>query len=152
MVSARNMDDTRDFTIWQHMLGQIGIGKETATVPASTSHQFPDMEQGYVQCSSAVRVRLLDRPSSTTAILSWSDPTSCRYAYQCWRVSRAESTGICVLSGAAIAKGDEVYKPRLSGTRPRNANAMILRRMLDRPVSVTGRRERPKTPVAPGGA
>lgn len=74
----------------------------------------------------AVSVKIIDRPSSTTATVSWSDPTSGYYGDQVWRSGVARGEGVCVISGQLISRGDAVYKPRICRLAPLNAHAMIL--------------------------
>jgi hypothetical protein len=81
----------------------------------------------YEPCPGAVpKVRILDRPSKNTAIISWFDPTVCRYGDQPWRASRARQPGTCALTGNSIRRGDPIYRPRTVRPCPLNANAMIL--------------------------
>lgn len=78
-------------------------------------------------CAGAeAKVRILDRPSKNTAIVSWFDPTVCRYGDQPWRASRARQPGTCALTGNSIRRGDAIYRPRTVRPCPLNANAMIL--------------------------
>jgi hypothetical protein len=79
----------------------------------------------------AVAVNLIDRPSSSTATISWRDSTRCCYGDQIWRSTQARTRGVCALSGRPIRPGDAVYKPRLCRPAPRNADAMILTSALD---------------------
>jgi hypothetical protein len=81
--------------------------------------------------SSAVSVRVLDRPSSTTATIVWSDPTSCYYGDQVWRRSVARQSGVCAATGLPIRAGDDVYKPRCK-PMPANGNAVILASVVHR--------------------
>jgi hypothetical protein len=74
----------------------------------------------------SVIVRIVDRPTRSTAIVDWCDPGSCHYGYQTWRIGRAMTAGCCVLSGRDICKGDPVYRPSRGGSCPQNCNAMIL--------------------------
>lgn len=74
----------------------------------------------------AVSVKIVDRPSSTTATVSWSDPTSGYYGDQVWRSGVARGEGVCAVSGQLICRGDAVYKPRVCRLAPANAHAMIL--------------------------
>src|SRR5258708_2819828 len=71
-------------------------------------------------------VRVIDRPSGATAIVYWSDAATCHYGYQGWRVTTATSDGACALTGAAIHRGDSVYRPSQRDPKPQNASAMIL--------------------------
>jgi hypothetical protein len=72
-----------------------------------------------------VYVEVLERISTSSALVSWRDSTRCRYGSQMWHRSVSHRSGICALSGSEIRPGDSVYQPR---TRPRalNASAMIL--------------------------
>jgi hypothetical protein len=71
-------------------------------------------------------VRVIERPSSATAIVYWSDAATCHYGYQGWRVTTATSDGACALTGAPIHRGDPVYRPSQRDPKPQNAAAMIL--------------------------
>jgi hypothetical protein len=71
-------------------------------------------------------IRIIDRPSSVTAIVQWSDAATCHYGYQGWRVVTAEKDGQCSLSGKSVRRGDLVYRPAQREPRPRNVDAMIL--------------------------
>jgi len=81
-------------------------------------------------CPSSVVVRVLERPTSTTATIEWRDSTLCCYGNQLWRASRARSVGTCAISGASIHHGDRVYRPT-GRPLPRNASAMILTSEID---------------------
>jgi hypothetical protein len=85
----------------------------------------------------SVSVRVLDRPSSTTATIAWSDPTSCYYGDQIWRASVARQSGVCATSGQPVRVGDEVYKPRCK-PMPVNGGAAILFSVVDRTISDSG--------------
>lgn len=71
-------------------------------------------------------VRVIERPSSATAIVYWSDAATCHYGYQGWRVTTATTDGACALTGAPIHRGDAVYRPSQRDPKPQNAAAMIL--------------------------
>jgi Domain of unknown function (DUF3331) len=71
-------------------------------------------------------IRVLDRPTSRTAIITWGDPTSCHYGDQVWRVARASNDGFCALSGQQIHRGDVVYRPSHYRLAPANAGSMML--------------------------
>jgi hypothetical protein len=71
-------------------------------------------------------VRVIERPSSATAIVYWSDAATCHYGYQGWRVTTASSDGACALTGEPIHRGDSVYRPSQRDPKPHNAAAMIL--------------------------
>jgi hypothetical protein len=71
-------------------------------------------------------VRVIERPSSATALVYWSDPGTCHYGYQGWRATTATASGVCSLSGLPIRRGDQVYRPSQRDPKPQNAAAMIL--------------------------
>lgn len=71
-------------------------------------------------------VRVIERPSSATALVYWSDPGTCHYGYQGWRATSATVAGVCSLSGMPIHRGDAVYRPSQRDPKPQNASAMIL--------------------------
>ncbi|CDY79776.1 hypothetical protein BGLT_02458 [Caballeronia glathei] len=71
-------------------------------------------------------VRVIERPSSATALVYWSDPGTCHYGYQGWRVTTATGEGVCSLSGTPIHRGDAIYRPSQRDPKPQNASAMIL--------------------------
>jgi hypothetical protein len=73
-----------------------------------------------------VKVCLIDRPTTSTATIAWSDSTRCCYGDQVWRSSRARAPGVCAMSGRPIHPGDAVYRPRPCRPMPLNASAMIL--------------------------
>ena len=81
--------------------------------------------------SVGANVRVLDRPSKSTAIVSWFDSTVCHYGEQMWRESRARESGTCALTGNSICPGDTIYRPRASQPHPLNVNAMILSSCLE---------------------
>lgn len=73
------------------------------------------------------RIFVLERLSTRTLSIFWSDPQSGHYAEQTWRLGLARTNGICVLSGRPISAGEEVFRPRCSVTYiPANSKHMIL--------------------------
>jgi hypothetical protein len=80
-------------------------------------------------------VKLIERPSSTTATIEWRDPTRCCYGDQVWRAMRARTAGVCAMSGVEIRPGDRVYGPNPRPV-PGNAGAMILASVLDQATSL----------------
>lgn len=82
-------------------------------------------------------IRVLER-GQTSAIVAWSDATSCCYGEQLWRRNIAKKAGICALSGQAIATGNPVYRPSRVRPPPRNIEAMILATVMETiPVEVS---------------
>ncbi len=72
------------------------------------------------------KIRVIDRPTSRTAIVTWGDPTSCHYGDQVWRVAKAANDGFCALSGQQIHRGDVIYRPSHYRPAPANAGSMML--------------------------
>ncbi|WP_250509909.1 DUF3331 domain-containing protein [Caballeronia sp. GACF4] len=89
------------------------------------AHPHPRPSDDRLPFPQAV-VRVIERPSSATALVYWSDPGTCHYGYQGWRATTASAEGICSLSGLPIHRGDQVYRPSQRDPKPQNASAMIL--------------------------
>ncbi|AOJ33020.1 DUF3331 domain-containing protein [Burkholderia metallica] len=74
-------------------------------------------------------VQVLER-SAQLLIVRWVEPGRAHFGEQYWKPGRARQAGVCVLSGARIACGDDVFRPSGRPTPP-NARAMILAVALD---------------------
>jgi hypothetical protein len=79
----------------------------------------------------ALVVSVIERPTSTTAVIYWSDATRCCYCDQTWRTARARKQGVCAMSGQPIAPGDFIYVPRRRSAVC-NGHAMILATVIER--------------------
>ncbi|SIT47935.1 conserved hypothetical protein [Paraburkholderia ribeironis] len=72
-------------------------------------------------------IMVVDRLSSYTMSVSWSDPCAGRYTEQIWCTGVAPVAAICVLTGRTINPGDRVFRPRTREMRvPPNYYQMIL--------------------------
>ena len=71
-------------------------------------------------------IRILERPTQATAIVSWLEPGRCHYGCQTWKRGRATRAGTCALSQVPISRGEIVFQPRRGSICPRNSEAMIL--------------------------
>jgi hypothetical protein len=70
---------------------------------------------------------VVERLSSFTISVSWSDPCSGRYTEQIWCSGVSRIAAVCALTGRAINRGDRVFRPRAHKIRlPRNRHQMIL--------------------------
>lgn len=78
-----------------------------------------------------LKVSLIERTTASTVTIAWRDATSCFYGAQVWRLARARTSGICVLSGKRIRRGDRIFHPHRSKPAPVNARAMILEWVLN---------------------
>ena len=100
------------------------------------SFEAPSARRPFSQTGERrVTVKLIERPSSTTATIEWRDPTRCCYGDQVWRAMRAHTAGVCAMSGVEIRPGDRVYGPNPRPV-PGNAGAMILASVLDQATSL----------------
>jgi hypothetical protein len=77
----------------------------------------------YAGKTAVVRIVELSERSLT---IVWHDPTACSYDDQRWRRSRSRRAGVCALTGAAIRRGQDIFKPSSGKPPPANAEAMIL--------------------------
>jgi hypothetical protein len=81
-------------------------------------------------CSSVVALEMSD---DCALIISWSDATRGRYAYQRWVIGTSRGKGCCALSGCTIYRGDRVYRPQWRGGYcPANCAEMILAEAIGR--------------------
>ncbi|WP_408238125.1 DUF3331 domain-containing protein [Paraburkholderia dipogonis] len=105
-------------------------GADATPVPErSTSYGFEAMPG--TSRLPHLRVSLIERTTSLTVTIAWRDPTSCFYGAQVWRAANAKVSGICVLSGQRIRRGDRIFHPQRSKPAPVNARAMILESALN---------------------
>ncbi|WOD19069.1 DUF3331 domain-containing protein [Paraburkholderia kirstenboschensis] len=70
---------------------------------------------------------VVERLSACTISVSWSDACSGRYTEQIWCSGLAHVAAVCALTGRAIHRGDQVFRPRTREVRvPPNRHQMIL--------------------------
>ncbi|WP_081436601.1 DUF3331 domain-containing protein [Burkholderia lata] len=109
--------------------GELSIGRNTdrasrrnlASIPSSSSTCCP------------TPIVAVERQTGSEVLVSWHDPTRCRYDEQRWTSAKARGRGTCALSGRLIRIGDEIYKPLWRGAKPpANASAMIIATELER--------------------
>jgi hypothetical protein len=63
--------------------------------------------------SRPIRVSVIERLSSLTVSVCWSDPRLGRQDDEVWRLGRARSRSRCLLTGKAIQHGDWIFRPRV---------------------------------------
>ncbi|WP_414136730.1 DUF3331 domain-containing protein [Burkholderia territorii] len=62
-----------------------------------------------------------------SVLVSWSDPTRCRYDEQRWIAPKSRKSGWCAISGLEVCIGDLIFRPQFRGQyRPANVDEMIL--------------------------
>ncbi|MFP3556161.1 DUF3331 domain-containing protein [Paraburkholderia sp. SIMBA_049] len=83
------------------------------------------------------RISIVERLSSVTLSICWSDATSGYFGEQVWRMGLAHVHSVCALSGLPIRIGDSVFRPWVCETRtPANGHRMILASSVH--ISLTG--------------
>lgn len=120
-----------DNVAWRCTVGQLDAGR--AHELASRVRHIVD-SHGAKHLSNSngdVAISLLDRNSTRTATVSWSDAQGCKYGEQLWRLATAKRSGICALSQQPIAAGDAIYRPTKMNPPPANAAAMMLASAID---------------------
>ncbi|WP_250516505.1 DUF3331 domain-containing protein [Caballeronia sp. INDeC2] len=71
-------------------------------------------------------ISIVERTSSQTVTVCWSDARMGHFAEQVWRLGRACADSFCVLTGKQIAYGDKIFRPRVwRGVAP-DEDCMIL--------------------------
>jgi hypothetical protein len=73
------------------------------------------------------RISIIERLSSVTLSICWSDSITGYFGEQIWRMSVARGQSTCALTGMPIKIGDLVFRPWASERRaPANSHRMIL--------------------------
>jgi hypothetical protein len=85
-----------------------------------------DVTRLYRYERGTVAITILERISTRSALISWSDARFGRLGAQVWTAGRARAAGACALSGRMIRRGDAVYTPRKTQPAPINLGAMII--------------------------
>jgi hypothetical protein len=76
---------------------------------------------------SPLHISIVEKLSSTTISVCWSDPCLGHYANQIWGIGSARGDAICALSGERIRRGDSIFRPRAYGSQvPINRHRMML--------------------------
>jgi hypothetical protein len=108
----------------------VRLDQLTAVRSAASSRRRRPPEHVHANASSVdggVHVAILERMTTRTMTVRWSDPLSGSYGEQLWRRSRSRYRSRCSLSGLPIGPGDAVFKPACYGCRtPFNQHRMIL--------------------------
>ena len=109
------MDDTADNQRWLQMLALLGPVSSLAAVrgtPSNGAHQTPAGVGRRNQDSvrNSTHVKILERLSPTSIVVSLADATSGRYGDQTWVLRTARRKGFCLLSGEPFLPGDPVYR------------------------------------------
>jgi hypothetical protein len=72
-------------------------------------------------------ISVVERLSSETVSVCWSDARMGRYSEQTWRLGRARTESYCLLTGRQIRYGDRIFRPRTEqGYLTPDHNRMIL--------------------------
>lgn len=103
---------------WQHTLNLLG----------GNGRSRPGMNPSAMSPTTAhhVHLSIVETWSDNLVSVSWSDPTGGRYSEQPWRLFIARKCGVCALTGAAIRRGDRVYRPLSRKLRSVNADWVVL--------------------------
>ncbi|BEU27474.1 DUF3331 domain-containing protein [Paraburkholderia sp. 22B1P] len=72
-------------------------------------------------------ITVLERLTTKTVVVRWSDARTGHYGDQIWRIGLARIVAFCALTGSPIYPGDAIYRPlKRSQSIPRNWDRMIL--------------------------
>jgi hypothetical protein len=104
--------------------------KSSRTIPKQNSkpEETPHPE-GFSasMASSSFSVSIVEKLSSKTLSVSWSDARTGRCSEQIWRFGRARFDSRCVVSGKPIRRGEAVFRPQSDGViHPATRYHMIL--------------------------
>jgi hypothetical protein len=77
-------------------------------------------------------ITIVERLSSESVSVCWSDARLGRYSDQTWRLGRARIDSLCLLTGRRIRYGDKIFRPRTQqGYLSPEYNRMILACVVD---------------------
>jgi hypothetical protein len=117
-----------EFSTWTRIVGSLSGEPGACAAPQHAARRprrprSAPTTRGDI-CSSVVALEMSD---DCALIISWSDATRGRYAYQRWVIGTSRGKGCCALSGCTIYRGDRVYRPQWRGGYcPANCAEMIL--------------------------
>ncbi|KWZ33200.1 DUF3331 domain-containing protein [Burkholderia anthina] len=129
------------FNRWEHMITSLRpspaaslrmMPRERTADGSCRPHRddAPTPSSGDVRRRSAIVA--VERQTDSSMLVSWSDPTRCRYDEQRWICAKARRLARCALTGQPIRVGDVIYKPQWRGERrPANCREMILAAALE---------------------
>ncbi|HHL4080643.1 MULTISPECIES: DUF3331 domain-containing protein [unclassified Burkholderia] len=135
------------FNRWEHMITSLGplpvAGVRMLPMPRAREtdgSRRPHRDDAPVPSSGDVRRRsaivAVERQTDSSMLVSWSDPTRCRYDEQRWICAKARRLARCALTGQPIRIGDAIYKPQWRGEkRPANCREMVLATALEQFVA-----------------
>ncbi|KAG8153768.1 DUF3331 domain-containing protein [Burkholderia catarinensis] len=125
-----------EFNRWEQMITLLGAPPAAGFRMITSGRgaggiSRPHRDAGPVPSSGSLRRRssivTAERQTDSSVLVSWSDPTRCRYDEQRWISAKCRRSGNCALTGQAIHTGDAIYKPQWRGERrPANSAEMIL--------------------------
>lgn len=111
---------------WKMTIGLLGLlNGEKCSADAKVAARLPVKRRRADQAVAGLTIRVIERSTSTRLTLAWRDPSHCAYGDQEWIRTRARRTGVCAVSGRAIRRGEDAYRPRTMRPRALNADAMI---------------------------
>lgn len=123
----------------QTQLSPTGIGRRKMKRFRSNKRLHDEAVSSAEAVSRPTCIAIVERPSSETVSVCWSDATMGRYSEQIWRLGRARTSSLCLLSGRVIRYGDEVYRsPAQQGCLSVDQDRMILACAVDEATSSTG--------------
>lgn len=118
---------------WQYTLNLLGggpvpHGRTVRSSRRACASRGARIEPSVARPVPALRAHFafVEAWSDNLISVSWSDPTSGRYAEQPWRLCIARKRGLCALTGAPIQRGDKIYRPFTRGVAPINADWAVL--------------------------
>jgi hypothetical protein len=118
-----------EFNTWTRIVGSLSGEAGTCAEPQRAA-RTPRRPRGAAPSRSSdgnSAVVALEMSDDCALIISWSDATRGRYAYQRWVIGTSRGKGCCALSGCTIQRGDRVYRPQWRGGYcPANCAEMIL--------------------------
>jgi hypothetical protein len=123
LAGSRSGRQTGDSIRWMHIAQSLL--QPGPTICLNVPYCF-DGGDGRDDTLPKAFVRVLERPTETTALVLWRSAARCHYGEQLWIRGVAKRAGSCAVSGQAVKRGDRIYRPRRGRARISNALAVIL--------------------------
>ncbi|AOI67226.1 hypothetical protein WS98_13255 [Burkholderia territorii] len=130
------------FNRWEHVMtlldpspaavhGALSLLRDSDAARRRHRDEAPPASSGDARRRCAIVA--VERQTDSSVLISWSDPTRCRYDEQRWISAKSRALGRCALTGTTVRPGDAIYKPQWRGAkRPANYREVIIASELDR--------------------
>lgn len=123
------MAELDTYDVWIRVVALLSGGETELAVPRTERRAVHGVPAA-LPWPADVKIRVLDRVSSRSISVALAHPCLGYCGWQRWHRALARKSGICVLSGDSVSRGDVIYKLAGSFT-PSRADHVMLARHVD---------------------